>query len=119
MSARRSAVGAGFVRRPPRSRRAMQETIDLIAHRELRKRREYTKETGQPTKLSELDLGPMTNVQEIELDEEHITVHYNTVTERKYNANQVTRKEWVYKYNDDPEFVAAVKQIVELSRKHL
>jgi len=97
----------------------MQETIDLIAHRELRNLRAYTKETGQPTKLSELDLGPMTNVQEIELDEEHVTVHYNTVTERKYNANQVTRKEWVYKYNDDPEFVAAVKQIVDLARKHL
>src|ERR1700676_3539647 len=95
----------GFVRGRPRSKRSMQETIDLIAHRELRNLRAYTKETGQPTKLSELDLGPMTNVQEIELDEEHITVHYNTVTERKYNANEVTRKEWVYKYNDDPEFV--------------
>ena len=41
------------------------------------------------------------------------------MTERKYNANQVTRKEWVYKYNDDPEFVAAVKQVVDLARKHL
>ena len=97
----------------------MQETIDLIAHRELRNLRAFTKDTGQPTKLSELDLTPMKNVQSIEIDEEHVTVHYNTVTERKYNANEVTRKEWVYKYNDDAEFVAAVKRVIELSRKHL
>ncbi len=96
----------------------MQETIDLIAHRELRNLRSFTRDTGQPTKLSELDLTPMTNVQSIEIDEEHVTVHYNTVTERKYNANEVTRKEWVYKYNDDTEFVAAVRQVIELARKH-
>ncbi len=95
------------------------ETIDLIAHRELRNLRAFTKETGQPTKLGELDLTPMTNVQSMEIDEEHITVHYNTVTERKYNVNEIVHKEWVYKYNDDEEFVAAVKRVIELSRKHL
>lgn len=97
----------------------MQETIDLIAHQELRNLRRFTRETGQPTRLSELDLEPMTNVQSIEIDEEHITVQYNKTIERRYNANEVTYKEWVYKYNDDPEFVAAVRRVIELSRKHL
>jgi len=97
----------------------MQETIDLIAHRELRNLQRFTRETGQPTKLSELDLEPMTSVQTIELDEEHITIKYNTQTKRRYNGNEITHKEWVYKYNDDPEFVAAVRKVVELSRKHL
>ena len=97
----------------------MQETIDLIAHRELRNLRRYTRETGQPTRLAELDLEPMTNVQSMEIDEEHITVKYNEVTERKYNANMTTHREWVYKYNDDKEFVEAVRRVIELSRKHL
>ena len=97
----------------------MQETIDLIAHRELRNLQRFTRETGQPTKLTELDLEPMSNVQSIEIDEEHITLHYNTATERRYNANQVTRKEWIYKYNDDQEFVEAVRRVIDLSRKHL
>ena len=97
----------------------MQETIDLIAHRELRNLRRFTRETGQPTQLASLDLGEMTNVQSIEIDEEHVTIKYNTKTVRKYNANEVTHKEWVYKYNADPEFVAAVRGVIELSRKHL
>jgi Fe-S-cluster containining protein len=97
----------------------MQETIDLIAHRELRNLRRYTRETGQPTRLAELDLEPMTNVQSMEIDEEHITVKYNTQTERRYNANIVTNREWVYKYNEDAEFVQAVRRVIELSRKHL
>ncbi|HYZ17159.1 MAG TPA: YkgJ family cysteine cluster protein [Candidatus Acidoferrum sp.] len=97
----------------------MQETIDLIAHQELRNLRRFSRETGQPTRLSELDLEPMTNVQSIEIDEEHITVQYNKTTERRYNANEITHKEWVYKYNDDPEFVEAVRRVIELSRKHL
>ncbi len=97
----------------------MQETIDLIAHRELRNLQRFTRETGQPTKLSELDLDAMTSVQSIELDEEHVTIKYNTQTKRRYNANEISHKEWVYKYNDDPEFVAAVRRVVELSRKHL
>ena len=97
----------------------MQETIDLIAHGQLRNLRRFTRETGQPTKLADLDLDPMTNVQNIEIDEEHITVQYNTATERRYNANTITHKEWVYKYNDDPEFVEAVRRVIELSRKHM
>jgi hypothetical protein len=52
----------------------MQETIDLIAHRELRNLQRYTRETGQPTTLAGLDLEPITQVNEIEFDEEHITV---------------------------------------------
>jgi Fe-S-cluster containining protein len=97
----------------------MQDTIDLIAHRELRNLRSFTRETGQPTTLAGLDLEPMTTVQSIEIDEEHITVQYNKTIERRYNANDITHKEWVYKYNDDPEFVEAVKRVIELSRKHL
>ena len=97
----------------------MQETIDLIAHRELRNLRRYTRETGQPTTIGQLDLDPMTNVQSIEIDEEHITVQYNKATKRRYNANEITHKEWVYKYNDDAEFVEAVRRVIELSRKHM
>lgn len=97
----------------------MQETIDLIAHRELRNLRRFTRETGQPTTLAGLDLEPMTNVQAIEIDEEHITIKYNTATERHYNANTITHREWVYKYNDDPEFVAALRNVIDLARKHL
>jgi Fe-S-cluster containining protein len=96
----------------------MQETIDLIAHRELRNLQRYTRENGQPTKLTDLDLDPITNVQSIEIDEEHITVKFNTKTERRYNANEITHKEWVYKYNDDVEFVDAIRRVIELSRKH-
>ncbi len=97
----------------------MQETIDLIGQRELRNLRRFTRETGQPTQLTGLDLDPMTNVQSMEIDEEHITVQYNRTVERRYNANTTTQKEWVYKYNDDPEFVQAVRRVIELSRKHL
>jgi Fe-S-cluster containining protein len=97
----------------------MQETIDLIAHRELRNLRRFTRETGQPTKLAGLDLEPMTSVQQIEIDEEHITIQYNKKTDRFYNANAITHREWVYKYNDDAEFVAAIRNVIELARKHL
>ncbi|MBV8749148.1 MAG: YkgJ family cysteine cluster protein [Candidatus Eremiobacteraeota bacterium] len=97
----------------------MQETIDLIAHRELRNLRRYTRETGQPTTIGQLDLDPMTNVQSIEIDEEHVTIQYNKATKRRYNANEITHKEWVYKYNDDAEFVEAVRRVIELSRKHM
>jgi Fe-S-cluster containining protein len=96
----------------------MQETIDLIAHRELRNLQRFTRETGQPTKLAGLDLEPIINVQSIEFDEEHVTIKYNTKIERRYNANEITHKEWVYKYNDDPEFVDALKRVIDLSRKH-
>ncbi|BDE05131.1 hypothetical protein WPS_04070 [Vulcanimicrobium alpinum] len=97
----------------------MQETIDLIAMRETRNLRRFTRETGQPTRLSELDLDPMTTVQQIEIDEEHVTIQYNKTTKRSYNANEISHKEWVYKYNDDAEFVEAVRRVIELSRKHL
>jgi len=97
----------------------MQETIDLIAHRELRNLRKYTRETGQPTTMELLDLEPMTYVTNIEVDEEHVTIQYNEKIVRRYNVNEVTHREWVYKYNDDPEMVAAVRSVIELARKHL
>jgi len=97
----------------------MQETIDLIAHGQLRNLKRFTRETGQPTKLAELDLEPMKYVQSIEIDEEHVTVKYNQQTERYYNVNRMTTTEWVYKYNDNPEFVAAIRAVIELSRKHM
>ena len=81
----------------------MQETIDLIAHRELRNLRRFTRETGQPTSIDQLDLEPMVSVQNIDIDEEHITIKYNEKIERKYNANAHSHREWVFKYNDDPE----------------
>lgn len=99
--------------------RVMQETIDLIAHRELRNLRRFTRETGQPTSLDQLDLEPMRAVQNIEIDEEHITIKYNERIERRYNANAHSYREWSYKYNDDPEMVAAIAHVIELSRKHL
>jgi Fe-S-cluster containining protein len=97
----------------------MQETIDLIAHREVGNLRRYTRETGQPTSIDMLDLNAMVNVQNIEIDEEHVTIKYNEKIERRYNANEHSYREWAYKYNDDPEMVAAVRQVIELARKHL
>jgi Fe-S-cluster containining protein len=97
----------------------MQETIDLIAHRELRNLRKFTRETGQPTTLAQLDLDPITHVKEIEITDEHITILYNEKVQRRYNANEITHKEWVYKYNDDAEMVEAIARVIELSRKHL
>ena len=97
----------------------MQETIDLIGHRELRKLQRFTRETGQPTELARLDLEPMTHVENIEIDEEHITIKYNSETKRYYNANTITHREWIYKYNDDPEFVAALRTLIDVARKHL
>ncbi len=89
------------------------ETIDLIALRS------FTRETGQPTHPELLDTTPMEHVKEIEIDEEHVTITYNQKTTRYYNANEVVQREWVYKYNDDPEFVAAIARVIALSRKHL
>ncbi len=97
----------------------MQETIDLIAHRELRNLRRFTRETGQPTSIDQLDLEPMVNVQNIEIDEEHITIKYNEKIERRYNANAHSHREWVFKYNDDPEMVAAIRNVIDLAREHL
>jgi Fe-S-cluster containining protein len=97
----------------------MQETIDLIGRRELRNLRAYTRETGQSTSLERMDLQPMEHVNNIEIDEEHITIKYNEAVDRRYNTNAHTYREWSYKYNDDPEMVAAIAKVVALSRKHL
>jgi hypothetical protein len=89
------------------------ETIDLIALRD------FTKKTGQPTHPELLDATPMQHVNEIEITEEHITISYNEKTTRFYNVNEITKKEWVYKYNDDAEFVRAIGKVIDLARKHL
>lgn len=88
------------------------ETIDLI------NLRAYTRETGQPTHPEMLDARPIERVKKIEIDEEHITVTYNQTITRYYNANEVTQREWEYKYNDDAEMVAAIARVIELARKH-
>ncbi len=97
----------------------MHETIDLIAHAALREVRAFSRRTGQTTHLEGMDLAPMEHVSEIEITEEHITVTYNQKTTFKYNVNEVTHKEWSYKYNDDPEFVEAIGAVIELARKHV
>jgi len=97
----------------------MNEPIDLISHAALRELRSFTRRTGQPTDPGQLDLAPMEHVQEIEIDEEHITITYNETIAFRYNANEVTHKLWSYKYNEDPEFVKAVGSVIELARKHL
>lgn len=97
----------------------MQDPIDLIAHAALRDLRSFTRRTKQPTTLEKLDVAPMEHVNEIEITEEHITIKYNEKTQYRYNANEITHREWSYKYNDDPEMVAAIATVIELSRKHL
>lgn len=89
------------------------ETIDLI------NLRNFTRRTGQPTHPELLDARPMEHVSKIEIDEEHITIEYNEKIEHYYNVNEITKREWVYKYNDDPEFVKAVAKVIDLARKHL
>jgi len=113
---RRVATGAVG---PRREWAGMQETIDLIAHRELRNLKAFTRRTGQPTTLEKLDLEPLAHVKEIEITDEHVTILYNESVKRRYNVNEITQREWVYKYNDDPEMVAAVRQVIEVARKHL
>jgi Fe-S-cluster containining protein len=88
------------------------ETIDLI------NLRNFTRDTGQPTHPELLDARPIERVKKIEIDEEHITVTYNQNTTHYYNANEIVQREWEYKYNDDPEFVAAIAKVIELARKH-
>ncbi|MFY9780013.1 MAG: YkgJ family cysteine cluster protein [Candidatus Baltobacteraceae bacterium] len=97
----------------------MRETIDLISHEAARELRAFTQRTGQPTTIDLMDLEPMEHVSEIEITEEHITVTYNEKTTHRYNANEISRREWSYKYNDDPEFVAAIGAVIALARKHL
>jgi Fe-S-cluster containining protein len=89
------------------------DTIDLIA---LRK---FSRETGQPTHPEMLDARPIEHVKKIEIDEEHITLTFDEKTTRYYNVNEITAREWVYKYNDDPAFVRAVGAVIDLARKHL
>ncbi len=97
----------------------MSETIDLTALHDTRSLRAFTKATGQPTRLDLLDATPMAHVANIEITEEHITVTYDQTTTHRYNANEVTHREWSYKYNDDPEFVTAIAGVIALARKHL
>jgi Fe-S-cluster containining protein len=66
-----------------------------------------------------LDARPLEHVNRIEIDEEHITIEFDEKTTRYYNTNEIARREWVYKYNDDPAFVNAVRGVIELARKHL
>ncbi|HLY01806.1 MAG TPA: YkgJ family cysteine cluster protein [Candidatus Cybelea sp.] len=89
------------------------ETIDLTALRN------YSRRTGQATHPDLLDARPLEHVNKIEIDEEHITMEYDEKITRFYNANEITHREWIYKYNDDPEFVAAVGKVIELARRHL
>ncbi|HEV7178839.1 MAG TPA: YkgJ family cysteine cluster protein, partial [Candidatus Baltobacteraceae bacterium] len=89
------------------------ETIDLT------RLRNFAKRTGQPTHPEMLDARPIEHVKEIEITEEHITVTFNQKTTRYYNTNEIVQREWVYKYNDDPEFVKAIGRVIELSRKHM
>ena len=70
----------------------------------------FARRTGQPTHPELLDARPLEHVNKIEIDEEHITIEFDEKTTRYYNANEITKREWVYKYNDDPEFVRAVAQ---------
>jgi len=89
------------------------ETIDLITLRN------FARRTGQPTHPELLDARPIQHVNKIEIDEEHVTVEFDEKTTRFYNANEITKREWTYKYNDDPEFVKAVAKVIDLARKHL
>jgi Fe-S-cluster containining protein len=97
----------------------MQQTIDLITHAATRELRNFTRRTQQPTRLELMDVEPLRNIHEIEITEEHITIQYNQKTDIHYNTNTVTHKEWVYKYNDDPEFVRAIANVIDLARQHL
>jgi Fe-S-cluster containining protein len=97
----------------------MNQPIDLISHAALRELRSFTKRTKQPTDIAQLDLAPMEHVTEVEIDEEHITITYNEKITYHYNTNEVTNRLWSHKYNDDPEFVAAIATVIDLARKRL
>lgn len=102
-----------------RKKAQMQETIDLITHRAVRELAAYSRQTDQPARVDLLDLEPMENVQEMEIDEEHITITYNEKITTHYNTKSISQKEWSYKYNEDPEFVRAIGAVIDLARKHL
>ena len=95
------------------------ETIDLITLRARRELSAITRTTGQPTKIELLDVEPLRQLGSMEIDEEHITINYNEKIKRAYNTNEVTYREWAYKYNDDPEIRRRDPRVIELSRKHL
>lgn len=97
----------------------MHETIDLISHAAVRELRGFTRRTAQPTKLELMDVAPIESVANIEITEEHITLTYNQKTTHRYNADEISHREWSYKYNDDPEFVRAIGAVIDLARKHL
>jgi Fe-S-cluster containining protein len=97
----------------------MPQTIDLITHDAMRDLRAVTRRTGQPTDIALLDIEPMEHVQSIEIDEEHVTIIYNERKTHRYNTDEITHKEWTYKYNEDPEFVQAVAAVISLARKNL
>ena len=103
------AAATGRTRRAGESECIM-ETIDLI------NLRAYAKRTGQPTHPELLDARPIDHVNKMEIDEEHITLEFDEKTTRFYNANEITKREWIYKYNDDPEFVRAVAKVIDLAR---
>ena len=89
------------------------ETIDLITLRN------FSRRTGQPTHPELLDARPLVHFNKIEIDEEHVTIEFDEKIERYYNLNEITHREWVYKYNDNPEFVKAIAKVIDLARKHL
>ncbi|PZR58321.1 MAG: hypothetical protein DLM50_04205 [Candidatus Meridianibacter frigidus] len=108
-----NAMHAAPSAKPQEDPKAPIATIDLV------NLRNYTRETGQPTHPEMLDTAPMEHVKEIEITEEHITIKYNERISRTYNTNEITHKEWEYKYNDDAEMVRAVARVIDLARRHL
>jgi Fe-S-cluster containining protein len=89
------------------------QTIDLT------NLKNFSRRTGQPTHPELLDARPLEHVNRMEIDEEHITIEFDETTTRYYNANEITKREWIYKYNDDPAFVEAIGRVIELARAHL
>lgn len=89
------------------------ETIDLT------NLRNYTRRTLQPTHPELLDTRTLEHVNKIEIDEEHITIEFDEKITHYYNTNDVSHREWVYKYNDNPAFVKAIGQVIDLARKRL
>jgi len=89
------------------------ETIDLI------NLRNYSRRTGQATHPELLDARPLEHVNKIEIDEEHITIEFDEKTTRYYNTMEIARREWVHKYNDDPELVQAIGRVIDLARERL
>ncbi len=96
----------------------MHEPIDLISNVAIAELRKFSRRTGQPTSLEYLDLAPMEHVHNIDITEEHVTIQYGHATTHRYNVNEISFREWSYKYNDDPEMVAAIAAVIAVARKH-